>query len=44
MLIEHSRELEQAVATLTEKLQRLEEERSERDREGAKTEQLRAIK
>jgi serine O-acetyltransferase len=44
MLIEHSRELEQAVATLTEKLQRLEEERSEREREGAKTEQLRAIK
>ena len=44
MLIEHSRELEQAVATLTEKLQRLEEERAERDREGAKTEQLRAIK
>ena len=44
MLIEHSRELEQAVGTLTEKLQRLEEERSERDREGAKTEQLRAIK
>ena len=44
MLIEHSRELEQAVATLTEKLQRLEDERSERDREGAKTEQLRAIK
>jgi serine O-acetyltransferase len=44
MLIEHSRELEQAVATLTEKLQRLEEERSERDREGNKTEQLLAIK
>jgi len=44
MLIEHSRELEQAVATLTEQLRRLEEERSERDREGAKTEQLRAIK
>ena len=44
MLIEHSRELEQAVATLTEKLQRLEEERSERDHESAKTEQLRAIK
>lgn len=44
MLIEHSRELEHAVATLTEKLQRLEEERAERDREGAKTEQLRAIK
>jgi serine O-acetyltransferase len=44
MLIEHSRELEQAVETLTEKLQRLEEERAERDREGAKTEQLRAIK
>ena len=44
MLIEHSRELEQAVATLTEKLQRLEEERAERDREDPKTEQLRAIK
>jgi len=44
MLIEHSRELEEAVATLTEKLQRLEAERSERDRESAKTEQLRAIK
>ena len=44
MLIEHSRELEEAVATLTAKLQRLEEERSERDRENAKTEQLRAIK
>jgi len=44
MLIEHSRELEQAVGTLTEKLQRLEEERLERDREGSKTEQLRAIK
>jgi serine O-acetyltransferase len=44
MLIEHSRELEQAVATLTEKLQRLEEERAEHDREGAKNEQLRAIK
>jgi serine O-acetyltransferase len=44
MLIEHSRELEQAVATLTEKLQRVEEERSERERESAKTEQLRAIK
>ena len=44
MLIEHSRELEQAVTTLTETLQRLEEERAERDREGAKTEQLRAIK
>ena len=44
MLIEHSRELEDAVSTLTEKLRRLEEERAERDREGAKTEQLRAIK
>ena len=44
MLIEHSRELEQAVATLTDKLQRLEAERSERERESAKTEQLRAIK
>jgi serine O-acetyltransferase len=44
MLIEHSRELEQAVATLTEKLQRVEEERSERESESAKTEQLRAIK
>ena len=43
-LIEHSRELEQAVATLTERLRRLEEERSEREREATRTEQLRAIK
>ena len=41
-LIEHSHELEQAVATLTERLRRLEEQRSER--EATPTEQLRAIK
>ena len=40
-LIEHSRELDQAVADLTEKLRRLE---AERDREATPTEQLRAIK
>ena len=40
-LIEHSRELEQAVGTLTERLRRLE---AEREGEGARTEQLRAIK
>jgi serine O-acetyltransferase len=43
-LIEHSRELEEAVATLTERLRVLEQERSERDREAGRTEQLRAIK
>lgn len=43
-LIEHSHELEQALATLTERLRRLEEENSERDREASRTEQLRAIK
>ena len=40
-LIEHSRELEQAVATLTERLRRIE---AEREREATRTEQLRAIK
>src|SRR5688572_17162006 len=40
-LIEHSRELDQAVAALTEKLRRLE---AERDGEAGRTEQLRAIK
>ena len=44
MLIEHSRELEQAVTTLTERLRRLEDERSKGDREATKSEQLRAIK
>jgi len=44
MLIEHSRELEQMVATLSDKLRHLEEEAARREREGAKTEQLRAIK
>ena len=40
-LIEHSRELDQTVADLSEKLRRLE---AERDREAIPTEQLRAIK
>jgi serine O-acetyltransferase len=40
-LIEHSRELDQAVAALTEKLRRFE---AERDGEATRTEQLRAIK
>jgi len=40
-LIEHSRELEQAVATLTERLRRLE---AEREREGTRSDPLRAIK
>ena len=40
-LIEHSRELDQAVADLTEKLRRLE---ADRNREATQTEQLRAIK
>ena len=43
-LIEHSHELEQSVAELTERLRRLEEERSERERDPTPTEQLRAIK
>jgi serine O-acetyltransferase len=43
-LIEHSHELEQAVATLTERLRRLEEEQAERNREASPAEQLRAIK
>jgi len=40
-LIEHSRELDEAVAALTEKLRRLE---AERDPEASRMEQLRAIK
>jgi serine O-acetyltransferase len=43
-LVEHSRELEQAVADLGEKLQRLEEDAAKRSAEAAKPEQLRAIK
>lgn len=43
-LVEHSKELEQAVTVLSAKLQRLEEEASKRDAERSKTEQLRAIK
>lgn len=43
-LVEHSKELEQAVTTLSAKLQRLEEEALKRDAERSKTEQLRAIK
>ncbi|TAK48802.1 MAG: serine O-acetyltransferase [Betaproteobacteria bacterium] len=43
-LIEHSRELEQAVADLSEKLRRLEEDAARRSAEAAKPEQLRAIK
>ena len=43
-LIEHSHELERSVAELTERLRRLEEERSEREREAPPSEQLRAIK
>ena len=43
-LIEHSHGLEQAVAALTERLRRLEEERLDPDRDGSQTEQLRAIK
>jgi serine O-acetyltransferase len=43
-LIEHSHELEQAVATLTERLRRLEEAQTGRDREASPAEQLRAIK
>ena len=44
MLIEHSRELEQTVGVLSDKLQHLEEEAARREPEGLKTEQLRAIK
>jgi len=44
MLIEHSRELEQELGALREKLRRLEDENRERAREAARTEQLRAIK
>ena len=44
MLIEHSRELEQAVTDLNDKLQRLEREVGERGSESPKSEQLRAIK
>jgi serine O-acetyltransferase len=43
-LIEHSHELEQAVAALTERLRQLEEGQTGRDREASPTEQLRAIK
>ena len=43
-LVEHSKELEQAVNVLSAKLQRLEEEARKRETEGPKTEQLRAIK
>jgi len=44
VLIEHSRELEQAVVDLGEKLQRLEREAAARSAETPKSEQLRAIK
>jgi len=44
MLIEHSRELEQAVGELADKLRRLEEEAAKRERDVARSEQLRAIK
>ena len=43
-LIEHSRELEQAVSGLTEKLERMEREAAARDADLSKPEQLRAIK
>jgi len=43
-LVEHSRELEQAVETLAAKVQSLEEDARRREAEGSKTEQLRAIK
>jgi serine O-acetyltransferase len=43
-LIEHSHELEQSVVELTQRLRRLEEERSERAGEATRSEQLRAIK
>jgi hypothetical protein len=44
MLIEHSKQLEQALGALEAKLRRLEDENRERAREAARTEQLRAIK
>ena len=44
MLIEHSRELEQQVAALTDNLRKLEQESQERDREAKKTDPLRAVK
>jgi serine O-acetyltransferase len=44
MLIEHSRQLEETVGTLSEKLARLEDESRERAQEAARKEQLRAIK
>jgi len=44
MLIEHSRELEQTVGMLSDKLRHLEEEAARREGEGLKSEQLRAIK
>ncbi len=43
-LIEHSRELEQAVSTLSEKLQRMERQGAVTDADSSKPEQLRAIK
>ncbi|HLE67974.1 MAG TPA: serine O-acetyltransferase [Burkholderiales bacterium] len=43
-LVEHSKELEQAVTVLSGKLQRLEEEVGKRDAERSKTDPLRAIK
>ncbi len=43
-LIEHSHELEQAVSALTERLRKLEQEQTDRDREAGRSEQLRAIK
>ena len=44
MLVEHSRELEQAVGELADKLRRLEEEAAKRERDVAPSEQLRSIK
>ncbi|HEX5612776.1 MAG TPA: serine O-acetyltransferase [Burkholderiales bacterium] len=44
MLIDHSRELEETVRALSEKLRRLEEENRERAREAARIDPLRAIK
>lgn len=44
MLIDHSRELEETVRALSEKLRRLEDENRERAREAARNDPLRAIK
>ena len=44
MLIDHSRELEETVRALSEKLRRLEDENRERAREAARSDPLRAIK